>query len=79
MYMIMTDRGWRPFHALNKPCGNSNDLQGVFRPVPYEQAVASNTARADRFVRALDTDQYGPSFRGNDFAEPISGAFGEKL
>lgn len=78
-YLIMTDRGWRPFHALNKACSNSNDLQGVHRPVPYEQAVAENAARADRFAVALDTDQFGMSFNGDSFNEPIKGAFGEKL
>lgn len=76
---IMTDRGWRPWHASNIPCSNSNDLQGVFKNVPVEKAQADNAARADRFIRALDDDQYGPGFRGKEFAEPIFGAFGEKL
>jgi len=79
MYMIKTDRGWLPFHALNKPCPNSNDLQGVFRPADLKTVRPLLAARAARFAAALDTDQYGMSFRGDSFAEPIFGAFGEKL
>lgn len=73
---IMTAVGWRP---LTPRCVNHNKLEGVFRPVPLEQAQAENSARADRFAVALANDQYGRSFRGDHFAEPISGAFGDKL
>jgi len=70
-YWIMTDRGWRPFHALSTPCANSNALEGVYRPARIEMAQASNSARADRFIAALDDNR--------PFSEPLFGAFGEKL
>jgi len=79
MYMIMTDRGWRPFHELNKPCPNSNDLEGVHQRHDLEIVRDFMTARATRFAVALDTDQFGMSFNGDRFNEPLFGAFGEKL
>jgi hypothetical protein len=81
MYMIMTDRGWRPFHALNeRVCVNSNDLQGVYRPATLEQAIASNATRADRWIEAMQHKATRMSqFSGDHFMEPIKGAFGEKL
>jgi len=77
MYMIMTDRGWRPFHALNKACPNSNDLKGVYRPENVERVRAAMSSRADRFAFVLDNEQTGS--RCGEFVEPMFGAFGEKL
>jgi len=73
---IKTERGWRPF---SKACCNSNDLQGVYTNTPIEQAQAENALRADRFAYCLDKDQFGQSFRGDHFIEPLYGAYGEKL
>ena len=79
---IMTERGWRPWHASNRPCPNSNDLQGVFRPQTKEEAEAEVAKRIPRFLEAngiqnlMLKQQY---FSGNSFIEPISGPFGEKL
>lgn len=51
----------------------------IYRPQSLAAVQASNSLRADRFAIALDTDQYGPSFRGREFNEPMFGAYGEKL
>lgn len=76
MIEIKTAQGWRPLFAV---CSNSNQLEGVFRATPLSEAQATNSLRADRFCVALDTDQYGPSFRGSHLAEALYGAYGEKL
>jgi hypothetical protein len=51
----------------------------TYRPVALHIAQHMNIARANRFAIALDTDQYGPSFRGSSLAEPLYGPYGEKL
>lgn len=51
----------------------------IFHPDTLDVVQAQLTARTERFIVALDTDQYGPSFRGKEFAEPMSGPYGEKL
>ena len=76
-YVIKTDRGWMPFHALNAPCSNSNDLKGVYRPENIEKVRAALSSRADRFAFVLEDEQTGD--RCGIFVEPIYGAFGEKL
>lgn len=79
-YVIMTDRGWRPFHALNAPCPNSNDLQGVYRPQLTAIVQNSNDSRADRWIEAMQYEATRKNlFSGDNFNEPIMGAFGEKL
>jgi len=81
-YMIKTAAGWRPFLALNVPCPNSNDLQGVYRPEPIEVVQKKYESRLTRFLAAngiqnrMEKMHY---FRGDSFIEPIHGAFGEKL
>lgn len=75
----------QPFHKVTHrhdksiPGCTLAPREGIYRPISYEQAIAENSVRADRFAVALDTDQYGHSFRGKEFAEPIFGAYGEKL
>ena len=80
MYMIMTDRGWRPFHELNKPCPNSNDLKGVYRP---GDITVNRGLLAKRFERWAADLQYEETrrnkFSGDHYNEPLFGAFGEKL
>lgn len=74
-------RGWVQL-GDGKVCVNSNDVQGVYRPVHIQEAIAANTSRADRFCHALHNDQYGGSFRGKEFDDrnrPMCGAYGEKL
>lgn len=76
---IKTANGWRP---LLCPCTNSNQLEGVFNPVPHAVAIADNDRRADLY--AADVDAY---INGNlrkerifgSFGIPRHGAFGEKL
>lgn len=51
----------------------------IFRPDTLDVVQAQLAARTERFIRALDTDQYGPSFRGKEFAEPLFGPYGERL
>lgn len=51
----------------------------IFRPDTLDVVQAQLAARTERFVIALDTDLYGPSFRGKEFAEPLFGPYGEKL
>ncbi len=80
MYMIMTDRGWRPFHALNKPCPNSNDLQGVYRPQEIGAVRTALAVRALRWERDIQFEEDRKNkFSGDSYNEPIFGAFGEKL
>lgn len=79
---IMTARGWRPWHASNLPCSNSNDLQGVFRPQTKEEAEAEVAKRIPRFLEANNIQNMQLKqafFSGNSFIEPIFGPFGERL
>ena len=53
--------------------------ESIFRPDPLDVVQAQLAARTKRFIVALDTDQYGESFRGKEFSEPLFGPYGEKL
>jgi hypothetical protein len=80
MYMIMTDRGWRPFHALNKPCANSNSLEGVYRPETIERSRGLLAKRFERWAADMQYEETRKNkFSGDRYNEPLFGAFGEKL
>lgn len=76
---IKTAKGWRTFEAV---CVNSNNLQGVFRPVSRGEAAAESVRRAmayekdvNRYIKGeLPAEQVTRSF-----TVPIYGAFGEAL
>lgn len=79
MCLVKTEfRGWVQL-GEGKVCSNSNALEGVYRPSDIEVVRRQLSSRSDRFIFALEDDQYGGSFRGRDFNEPLNGAFGEKL
>lgn len=79
MCMIKTRfRGWVQL-GDGKVCSNSNAIEGVYRPGDINVVRRQLSSRADRFIDALENDQYGGSFRGRAFAEPLNGAFGESL
>lgn len=74
-----------PFHKVTHrhdksiPGCTPAPRNGIYRPFDIDEAIADNAARAERFAVALDSDQYGPSFRGYEFTEPLFGAYGERL
>jgi len=66
-------------HDMSIPGCTPAPREGIYRPEPIEKVRAELAARAERFIHALDTDQYGSSFRGNEFIEPLFGPYGNKL
>lgn len=78
-------RNSEPFHQVTHraigdiPGCTPAPREHIYRPVTIEQARAENALRADRFIKALDDDQFGPSFRGDHMSEPLLGPYGEKL
>lgn len=76
MYMIKTENGYRPFLELNRPCPNSNQLEGVFRPQTMEQAQAETAVRAEAFCKLVES---GDMYAIKSFNPPMTGAYGEKL
>ena len=81
-YYIKTAEGWR---EIPKECPNSNQLEGVYRPMPQDMMHFLLQQRCDRFCAALSSEAPGSTcgdptqFRATEFIEPIFGAFGEKL
>lgn len=51
---IKTAHGWLPWLAAIPVCGNSNDLQGVFRPATIEQAQAETGMHATHYARCIE-------------------------
>lgn len=79
-YVIMTDRGWRPFHELNKPCPNSNELQGVHRSEGVEKTRGLLARRFERWKADMEFEETRRNkFSGDHYNEPLFGAFGERL
>lgn len=51
---IKTERGWLPWIAAIPVCGNSNDLQGVFRPDSIEEAQIKTGMHATHYARCIE-------------------------
>lgn len=82
MIMIHVGNGeYRPWLPACVPCSNSNDLQGVYRPAHISEARRQIAERLERFLaaNALGSMDKQAHFRGDNYIEPIYGAFGEKL
>lgn len=75
-FMIKTANGYRPWVAAIPVCDNHNQLHGVFRNIPQEQAQRENDERADRFCKLMVS---GDMLAIKSFNEPIFGAYGERL
>lgn len=89
VYIHVGNGVYRPWIAANLPCSNSNQLEGVFRPVTSEQAMSSNASHAAHYARCIakfidgeysgtGMQRYGEMWR--DIASfKMTGAYGEVL
>lgn len=75
-FYIKTAEGWKPWVAAIPVCGNSNDLQGVYRPTSHELCQRKLAAHAAAFCDILAN---GSMRQIKDFNYRLHGAFGEKL